>query len=108
MSLFSCMGNLVKMQVLEFPVWLSRLRTQSRICDDAGLTLGLAHRGSGFGIATSCGVGCRQGSDQVLLWLAVAVVQAGSYNSHLWIPAEDGGEGRGGHQAHSQVFGLSK
>ena len=28
-------------EILEFPLWLSRLRTQCSLCEDAGLILGL-------------------------------------------------------------------
>ena len=45
---------------------------------DAGLTPGPRSVGQGSGVAMSCGIGCRHGSDPTLLWCrlgAVALMQ---------------------------------
>ena len=46
-----------------------RLTNPTRIHEDVGLTPGLAQCVGASGVAVSCGVGCRHGSDLVLLWL---------------------------------------
>ena len=45
--------------VLEFPLWLSRLRTQCCLSEDMGLIPGLAQWVKDPGIAVNCGVGHR-------------------------------------------------
>ena len=60
-------------------MWLSSLRTQHSVHEDAGSIPGLALRVKD-GVATSCGISHRCGSDQVLLWLwcrlaAAALIQ---------------------------------
>ena len=62
-------------------MWLSRLRTQHSVCEDAGSILGLAQLvNDPSGVATSCGVGFRCVSDPTLLRLwyrlgAAALIQ---------------------------------
>ena len=66
--------------------------TQNSIHEEASSIPGLTV-GQGSGVAVSCGVGRRQGSDPVLLWLwrrlaAVALIQplAGNLHMlHLWL-----------------------
>ena len=53
----------------EFPLWLSKLRTQHCLCEDVCPISGLAQWVKDFGVAASCGIGHRQSSDLVLLWL---------------------------------------
>ena len=72
-----CIYILLQKLFLEFPLWLSRLRTQlvsmrMRVQSLASLI--------GLSLAVSCGVGSRCGSDLLLLWLwhraaAVALIQ---------------------------------
>ena len=42
---------------IEFPLWLSGLRTWHNVCEDAGLIPGLAQWVIGSSVATRCGVG---------------------------------------------------
>ena len=48
---------------MELTQWLSRLRTRHGLGEDAGSSVG-----EGSGVAVSCSVGCRRGSDPALLW----------------------------------------
>ena len=52
----------------EFLLWLIRLRTAHSVCEDAGLIPGLTWV-KASGLAPSCGVSRRCGSDPPLLWL---------------------------------------
>ena len=52
---------------VEFPLWLSGLRTRHTVCEDVGSIPGL-NPWVGSGVATSCGVGHRCCSDLALLW----------------------------------------
>ena len=66
--------------IWEFPLWLSGLRTQHSVHDNTGYE---------YGIATSCGVGCRHSSDLVLLWLwwrlaVAALICAPSPGIFIW------------------------
>ena len=56
------------MEPLEFLLWLSRLRAQRFLCENEGLIPGLTQWVKD-GIAASCGIGRRCGSDLALLWL---------------------------------------
>ena len=47
----------------------SEVTNLTRIHEDTGSIPDLAHMGEGSGVAVSCGVGRRCGSDPVLLWL---------------------------------------
>ena len=53
----------------EFPLWLSRLRTQYRVYEDASSIPGLVQWVKGSGIAMRCGAVHRCGSDPMLPWL---------------------------------------
>ena len=46
--------------------WLMNLTRNHEV---VGLIYGLGSVGLGSGVAMSCGVGCRRGSDLALLWL---------------------------------------
>ena len=58
-----------KIMPWKFLLWLSALRTQLSVCEDAGSILSLAQWIKGSGVAMSFGVGLRRGLDLVLLWL---------------------------------------
>ena len=55
--------------MLEFPLWLSGLRIEQHVCEDADLIPGQAQVGYASGISASYGVGCRCGLDLMLPWL---------------------------------------
>ena len=55
------------------------LRNPTRNHEDAGLTPGLTQ-----GIAMSCGVGCRRGSDPMLLWLWCRLVSTAPIRPLAW------------------------
>ena len=63
-------------------VWSSRSSAVemnlTSICEDSGSIPRLTQWVKGSGVAVSCGVGCRHGSDPTLLWLwsaAAALIQ---------------------------------
>ena len=58
--------------------WLTRNH------DVAGLIPSLAQWVKGYGVATSCGVGCRHGSDLVLLWLWRRLTATASIRPLAW------------------------
>ena len=70
----------MQLLALEFPLWLSRLRTRQSVLEDVGLIPGLAQRVKDPALPVSCGVGHRCSSDQASLWL---MVQASSCSSNL-------------------------
>ena len=62
--------------------WLTNL---SNIHEDVGLIPGLAV-GYGFGVAVSCGVGHRCGSDRAFLWLCHRPVDIALIRLLAWEP----------------------
>ena len=54
------------------------------IHEDAGLILGLAQWVGGSGVAVSCGVGHRSGSDPALLWLGLRPAAAAPIQPLAW------------------------
>ena len=69
--------------VLEFLLWLSGLRTQQSVCEDAGSILTLL---SGLRIRScrDCGIGHRCASDLVLLWLWCRLAAVAPIGSPAW------------------------
>jgi len=61
------------------------LRNLTSIHEDTDLIPGLAHRVKDLGVATSC-VGCRSGSDPVLLWLWHRPVATALLQPLAWAP----------------------
>ena len=56
------------------------------IHEDVGWIPGLPQWVQGFGVAMSCGVDCRHGSDPVLLWLWCRPAAAALIQSLAWEP----------------------
>ena len=63
--------------------WLTILTRKHEV---AGSVPGLAQRVKGSGIAVSCGVGCRRGSDPTLLWLWRRLVATAPIRPLAWEP----------------------
>jgi len=63
------------------------LMNQTKNHEVAGLIPGLAQWVKGSGIAVSCGVGCRRGSDPKLLWLSCRPVAIAPMRPLTWEPS---------------------
>ena len=64
-----------------------QVKNLTRIPEDEGLSDPWPHSvGKGSGVAVSCGVGCRRGSDPALLWLWRRLVAAALIRPLAWEP----------------------
>ena len=68
------------------PIVAQWLVNPTRNHEVAGLVPGLAQWVKGSGVAVSCGVGCRCGSDPALLWLWHGLVAAAPTGPLVWEP----------------------
>ena len=62
------------------PIVAQQLKNTTSICEDAGSTPGLIQSG----VATSCGIGHRCGSDLALLWLWCSLATAAPIQPLAW------------------------
>ena len=80
----SCCSRLTENEKEGVPVVAQRVTNLTSIQEDSGSIPGLSQWVKGSGIAKSCGIICRRGSDPMLLWLWCRLAAAAPIQPLAW------------------------